>query len=496
MNARSITKRVGLRALRGRAVVTFAGRMVHAALVVALARQLPALAAQPAADGGGRAGAPLVVGGASHVVVMEYEAWFGPNAVTFPPASLSPRPLLTSADMIPVGGGYDSADPRVIETHVKVLESMSVDAVTLDLTNDVSCTFDTGPDGLNPALLNPCAQTTAAGNRQFQLSLRQIAGNVANLYHAWSGLRTPLKIVPLLGCQDNGCLTRYSGTQAPTGFGPDPCPAIAGLPAGNLTGNPSVRGSTSFEKELSFFADLMAKYPALDVIYGGKPLVLVFAPPGIDDDACMMQGLQQLISASGLGSKFTFRMVGGFFDTDRTFWNEPANFTPTAPVPLEPGFGAIWWSYDDRLNPKFSYYPTYNPSPIYRRVENFTATVADIGQDGWGTWPSPCKAAPPKNPPLTTCQPGTDYYVDDTLRNQGGVPYSTFAHFMAAARALDPIFLLIGQYNEFSQPDEGWDANSTDDIEPANDGIGYGGVDAVGQEILRYKLAIRRRRPR
>jgi hypothetical protein len=427
---------------------------------------------------------------------MEYEAWFGPNAVTFPPASLSPRPLLASADMIPVGGGYDSADPRVIETHVKVLESMSVDAVTLDLTNDVSCTFDTGPDGLNPALLNPCAQTTAAGNRQIQLSLRQIAGNVANLYHAWSGLRTPLKIVPLLGCQDNGCLTRYSGTQAPTGFGPDPCPAIAGLPAGNLTGNPSVRGSTSFEKELSFFADLMAKYPALDVIYGGKPLVLVFAPPGTDDDACMMQGLQQLISASGLGSKFTFRMVGGFFDTDRTFWNEPANFTPTAPVPLEPGFGAIWWSYDDRLNPKFSYYPTYNPSPIYRRVENFTASVADIGQDGWGTWPSPCKAAPPKNPPLTTCQPGTDYYVDDTLRNQGGVPYSTFAHFMTDARALDPIFLLIGQYNEFSQPDEGWDANSTDDIEPANDGIGYGGVNAVGQEILRYKLAIRRRRPR
>jgi len=462
---------------------------------IALARELPALAGRSGGPAG-RAGAPLVVDGASHVVVMEYEAWFGPNAVTFPPASLSPRPLLTSADMIPVGGGYDSADPHVIETHVKILESMSVDAVTLDLTNDVSCTFDTGPAGLNPALLNPCAQTTSTANREFQLSLRQIAGNAANLYHAWSRLGTPLKIIPLLGCQDNGCLTRYSGAETPVGFGRDPCPAIAGMPAGNLNGNPAVIGTTSFEKEMSFFANLMAKYPGLDVIYGGKPLVLVFAPPGIDDDPCMMPDLQHLISTSGLGSKFTFRMVGGLFDTDRIFWNEPPNFTPTAPVPLAPGFGATWWSYDDRLNPKFSYYPTFNWSPIYRRVENFTASVANGGQDGWGTWPVPCKAAPPKNPPLTTCQPGTDYYIDDTLRNQGGLPYSTFAHVMADARALDPIFLLIGQYNEFSQPDEGWDANSTDDIEPANDGIGYGGVNAVRQEILRYRLGASRRRPR
>jgi len=494
MIERPIAKRLRRQAFAACVVLAFCVLITFA--VVGLGRQSPALAAEPTSGGDGRAGAPLVAGGASHIVVMEYEAWFGPNAVTFPPPALSPRPLLTSADMVPVGGGYDSADPHVIETHVKILESMSVDAVTLDLTNDVSCTFDTGGAGLDPALLNPCAQTTPAANRQFQLSLRQIAGNVANLYHAWSGLRTSLKIIPLLGCQDNGCLTRYSGTEAPAGFGPDPCPALAGLPAGNLTGNPAVKGTTSFEKEMSFFENLMAKYPGLDVIYDGKPLVLVFAPPGIDDDACLMQGLHDLISTSGLGSKFTFRMVGGLFDTDRIFWNEPANFTPTGPVPLEPGFGALWWSYDDRLDPKFSYYPTYNPSPVYRRVENFTASVADGGQDGWGTWPAPCKAAPPKNPPLTTCQPGTDYYVDDTLRNQGGVPYSTFAHFMTDARALDPIFLLIGQYNEFSQPDEGWDANSTDDIEPANDGIGYGGVNAVGQEILRYRLGASRRRPR
>ena len=39
---------------------------------------------------------------------------------------------------------------------------------------------------------------------------------------------------------------------------------------------------------------------------------------------------------------------------------------------------------------------------------------------------------------------------------------------MAYARGLRPIFLLIHQFNEFVSPDEGWDANTNDDIEPAN----------------------------
>ena len=40
---------------------------------------------------------PLVVDENSHVVVMEYEAWFGPNAVTFQGSAA--MPLLQSADM-------------------------------------------------------------------------------------------------------------------------------------------------------------------------------------------------------------------------------------------------------------------------------------------------------------------------------------------------------------------------------------------------------------
>jgi hypothetical protein len=36
------------------------------------------------------------------------------------------------------------------------------------------------------------------------------------------------------------------------------------------------------------------------------------------------------------------------------------------------------------------------------------------------------------------------------------------------AARLDPIFLIIHQFNEFVPGDEGFDANTDDDIEPAN----------------------------
>jgi hypothetical protein len=83
---------------------------------------------------------PLVVDSNSHVVVMEYEAWFGPKAVTFQGSSA--MPLLQSADMQAVGGGYDSADPAVIKQHVAWLEYMGIDAALIDVTNNVSCIFD------------------------------------------------------------------------------------------------------------------------------------------------------------------------------------------------------------------------------------------------------------------------------------------------------------------------------------------------------------------
>jgi hypothetical protein len=83
---------------------------------------------------------PLVAGVNSHVVVMEYEAWFGPNAATF--QGTAAQPELQSADMQPVGGGYDSADPAVIRQHVAWLEYMGMDAALIEVTNNVACIFN------------------------------------------------------------------------------------------------------------------------------------------------------------------------------------------------------------------------------------------------------------------------------------------------------------------------------------------------------------------
>ena len=46
--------------------------------------------------------------------------------------------------------------------------------------------------------------------------------------------------------------------------------------------------------------------------------------------------------------------------------------------------------------------------------------------------------------------------------------YVTFEAFMGYAAELKPIFLFIDQFNEYVSPDEGWNANTIDDIEPAN----------------------------
>jgi hypothetical protein len=60
---------------------------------------------------------------------------------------------------------------------------------------------------------------------------------------------------------------------------------------------------------------------------------------------------------------------------------------------------------------------------------------------------------------------------------------------MAYARQLDPIFLIIHQFNEYVPPDEGFDANTDDDAEPANL-WGFTALDAIRQQISAYRQPI------
>src|SRR3984957_7231469 len=182
-----------------------------------------------------RAAGPLIVTQNSRVVVMEYEAWLGPHAANFQGSAA--MPLLQSADMQPVGGGYDSADPAIIRQHVAWLESLGVDAAISDLTNNVSCIFNS--EWFVKKYVPDCSPSFRANNQN-------IRDNTGNLYPAWSALGTHLKLIPLLGGINSNVLIKDED------------------------------GKTAFEKEVEYFGALLQRYPDLGVIYQGKPLMLVF----------------------------------------------------------------------------------------------------------------------------------------------------------------------------------------------------------------------------
>jgi hypothetical protein len=383
--------------------------------------------------------APLVVGRDSRLVVMEYEAWWGPNAVTF--QGTAAQPFLQSADMQAVGGGYDSADPVVIQRHVSQLENMGMDAALIEVTNNVSCIFNS-EWFIKKYKLN-CAP-------DFRLQNQTIRNNTGNLYPAWSSLGTPLKLIPLLGGIDEDVL--YV----------------------------DVDGKTAFEKEIEYFGTRMREHPGLNVIYEGKPLMLVFLgagqDPNISDNPLWYQIKKFLKHHPEIADKYTFRLMAGYLDAQPALWATQG--VPDKPVRINPQYR--FWTWIDRLNNKTCmtsscpYYPSYNDVPGGSRVENFTAAIATAGVEaGWGC-PNP--NAPP-------------YCADDSLRygDMGqNHSYATFREFMAYARQLDPIFLIVHQFNEFVQPDEGFDANTDDDIEPANL-WGRSAIYAVRREVRLYR---------
>jgi hypothetical protein len=375
---------------------------------------------------------PLIVDSNSHIVVMEYEAWFGPRAVTF--QGTAAKPLLQSADMQAGGGGYDSADPAVIRQHVAWMEHMGVDAAISEVTNNVSCIFNS--EWFAKKYLPYCSPAFRANNQQ-------IRDNTGNLYPAWTSLGTHLKLIPLLGGIDQDVLFR------------------------------DLDGKTAFEKEIDFFGELLEKYPERQVIYQGKPLMLIFLGAAQDpiraDNPLWFQIRKFLRNHPEIVRQYSFKMMAGYLDSQPSLWLNQG--TPDGPVEINPGYG--FWSWVDRLNPSCSlsycpYYPSYNQAGS--RVENFTASIATAGQNGW--------ACPSTNTPL--------YCPDDALRFGEDGTYATLDSFMTYARQLDPIFLIIHQFNEYVQPDEGFDANTIDDSEPTNL-WGFSALDTIQQQIALYR---------
>jgi hypothetical protein len=403
---------------------------VLAAMAMAAASALAQSAGQPLVpDSSPALGGPLIVDSTSHVVVMQYEAWFGPNAVTFQNAEA--MPILQSEDMRGVGGGYDSTDPRVIRQHIEWMKYMGVDAALIDVSNNVGCIFSTGE--VSSRFCNPADESFRKGNQT-------ILSNTGNLYPAWSALGTSLKLIPQLGCLSNLDL--------------------------NIDGS----GKSGLQQEAEYFGKLMERYPKLNVEYQGRPLMLIFmgVTPTNPLPACPLSAVMKILKTSGLDKKYTFRIDAGYLDSQPYYWANPDE-TPTGPVQIAPEYG--FWSWVDRYKAAYALYPTYNatiPSSA-KRVENFTASIATAGENGWG------------------CPPPT-YCPDDALRYDGA-SYATWDDFMALADKLEPLFLIVHQFNEFTTPDEGWNANTSGDIEPtqAPRGWGYGALEAVHDRIERYR---------
>jgi hypothetical protein len=396
----------------------------------------PPMGSAPSA--GGVATAPLTVNAGSHVAVMEYEAWFGPDTGIAPQSSVTT--CLQSKDMKALGGGYDSTDPAVMATHIHWLEQMGLDAVTLDLTNNVSCIFDRD----NPAIIK-----AVCPNPQFRAQQVGIRRNDGRLYSTWTRSGTRLKIIPLLGG-----FGRYTLT-------PD---------------QDDSRHRSALEKEADWFGALMKDNPALSVIYRGKPLMLIYLGTPIDEHRSGR--IVNMLHDTGLDSRFTVKLIGGYLDSQPAFWADP-NQIPDGPIEIAPRYG--FWSVVDRLNfwgaPPAPYYPTYNWFGL--RVENMTASLATAGQTGWY-----CTAA------TVYCRDAALRYCGEGYQNRCDLKvYETLAEFMRYAATLKPVFLILNQFNEFATPDEGNDANTNDDTEPTKQ-WSYSGLRAVIAEMRAYRKSV------
>jgi len=376
---------------------------------------------------------PLLVDTNSHLVVMEYEAWFGPEAVTF--QGTAAMPLLQSPDMQSVGGGYDSADPAVIQNHVDRMQALDVDAAIADLTNNVACIFN------SEWFVRHYVSYCTPAFRRFNQTIRD---NTGNLFPAWTSLGARLKIIPLLGGSDDNVMYK------------------------------DLDGKTALEKEIEYFGALFQQYPQRQVIYLGKPLMLIFLGAAQDPnraDHPLWARIRQFLAAHPeLSGNYTFRLMPGYIDSQPGLWLHQG--PPDGPVEVSPEYG--FWSWVDRLNPTCTlpqcpYYPSYNRAGS--RVENLTASIATAGQYGWG---------------CATNSAALPYCPDDSLRFGANDVYVTFNAFMVYARELRPIFLILHQFNEFVPPDEGWNANTDDDIEPANL-WGLSALEAVGAQIRNYR---------
>jgi hypothetical protein len=414
----------------------------------------------------------LVVDSNSHLVVMQYMPWFGPNAFSFDKSPVTPElssgsmtnylfdVLNLSAGGLPQDhlnfGGYDSSDRNVIRTHIQWLKSIGVHAILLDHSNQIVCTFADVTE-------------TECGRENYLASLA-IKQNVRAIYEEFAA-EGSIKIIPLLGADSS--LVGGNNIQATDNF----------------------RGKIALLEQSRFFKDLMYRYPNVNVVYEGKPLQVIFLAVESAKEGAIRQVL------APMNSEITIRIMGGFFES-QPHVNNGIGREGLKKVPF--------WSWWDRYNPQAGLMPTYADSN--GRVEAFTAVTAvpstqsaktalkkqsksvtkpyvqpSESESGFGVinWESTSPQCFYRVSEINNCPPPTQY-LPGVRKYQNG---ETLASYFQIAKKIQPTFLFVHQFNGFVIGDSGVDIETSTDLEPTVE-WGHSRLFKVAQLIADYKNAL------
>ena len=376
--------------------------------------------------------APLTVDrNSSSVIVMEYEAWFT-SLHSLSSFQHFYAPLLKSANMTAGGqAGYDSQDPLVIKQHIAWLEALGVNAVIAEQTNGAPCDMNYGTVTNCVHFLNR-NKSDLSGQPGYSASINSINQSTFNLYPAFANNGTAIKIIPMVD-----------------GWEPE---VYSGVGSNN---------KTVFDNQIQAYLQQMNEYPQLNVIYDGKPLMVVYlsAPqqPGVKTSVLSLAKKAIL----KYRNRLTIRLMAGFIDSQPSLWTP--NVTGISGLhPVNPAYQT--WSWVDRLNSAKGVMPSYTTAGS--RVEAFTVSVATPGTkvvNGDGGWNAP----------------------DAGLYNNG----QTFNQFLQYAKQLNPIFLIVDQFNEYGTPDQGVDEQHSNDIEPT---VQWGNAkyEIVQAALLSYESTV------
>ena len=376
--------------------------------------------------------APLTVDQNSRgVIVMEYEAWFT-SLHSLSSFQHFYAPILKSANMIASGqAGYDSQDPLVINQHIAWLEALGVNAVIAEQTNGAPCDMNYGTETNCAHFLNR-NKSDLSGQSGYSASINSINQSTFNLYRAFANNGTAIKIIPMVD-----------------GWEPD---VYIGLRSNN---------KTIFDNQVQAYLQLMNEYPQLNVIYEGKPLMLVYLSAAQQPGVATSVLSRAKKAITKYRSQLTIRLMAGFIDSQPNLWTP--NVTGNSGLhPVNPAYQT--WSWVDRLNSAQGLFPSYTTAGS--RVEAFTVSVATPGTavvNGDGGWNAP----------------------DAGLYNNG----QTFNQFLQYAEQLNPIFLIVDQFNEYGTPDQGVDEQHSNDIEPTMQ-WGNAKYETVQAALLSYESTV------